>query len=101
MSEDDKKAHDELQSRLILEEIRSLQKRINIMETQIEGKIDRLADQFRADHRDLETKVHDMEVKHEVAIAVLKNDVNLKTTGIAIACSGFIAIVSAVIQYMN
>lgn len=99
MSADEDK--NELQNRLILEEIRTLQKRITTMETQIEAKIDRLADQFRADHRELETKVHDIQVKHEVAIAVIKNDVNLKTTGIAIACSGFIAIVSAVIQHIN
>lgn len=91
----------ELQSRLILEEVRTLQKRITTMETGLEAKIDRLSEMFRADHRELESKVHDMQVKHEVAIAVIKNDINLKTTGIAIACSGFIATVSAVIQHMS
>jgi hypothetical protein len=95
MADEDKQ---ELQNRLILEEIRTLQKRITSMETQIEAKIDRLSDMFRADHKVLEAKVHDIEVKHEVAIAVIKSEVTTRTAGIAFAISCGIAIVAEIIM---
>lgn len=95
MSDDNNNNH-----MILLDEIKSLHKRISTMESQIEAKIDRLSDMFREDHKELQAEVNRLNVE----LAVLKNDMKVKTTTVAsitaVFISSVIAIVAALITHI-
>jgi len=87
----------DVHSKLVISELKSIHKRLDTMETQLEDKIDKYSDMFRADHKDLENKFHAMEVKHEVELATIKTEMSVKSAMIAFVCSGVVGAVTAFI----
>lgn len=83
-------------SKLVLNELKRLNARLDSLEQHIETKIDRTLMSFKADQKSLESEV----VRLKIEIAVLKRDVALKSTLIAMAISIVIGVAGLIIKVL-
>jgi uncharacterized protein involved in exopolysaccharide biosynthesis len=81
-------------AKLVLNELKTLNARLDKMDANIESKFQRSQTEMKTELKTLEEKVNDL----NITMAVLKKDVALKTSGIAFVIS---LVISVILKFLG